>query len=133
MSKGAHALIGFTFLNKLVTILQKHLYLYNYIQMILFKSNKASPRYHKSQPRPILHLHLTSLYKLLPPLGPFCELLGICLLNLRPLMDTVHYIIAQPVTVIYPLYCTLVVTNLYVTKKQKNVTNTQMQKRQNFF
>lgn len=54
----------------------------------------------------------TFFYELPPALPPFCELLGVGLLNTCPLMNAVHQIIAESVAIIYPFHCSLVITNL---------------------
>lgn len=54
----------------------------------------------------------TFLDQLLPPLGPVSQLLGISLLDLGPLVDAVHQVIAEPVPVVNPLHRPLVVPHL---------------------
>lgn len=54
----------------------------------------------------------TFLNELPPPLGPVSELLGIGLLNLGPLVHTVHEVIAEPVSIVNPLHRALVVPHL---------------------
>lgn len=54
----------------------------------------------------------TFFYELPPAPSPFCELLGVGLFNTCPLMNAVHQIIAESVAIIYPFYCSLVITDL---------------------
>jgi len=56
--------------------------------------------------------HGTFLDELPPPLGPVGELLGVGLLDLGPLMHTVHEVIAEPVPVVNSLHRALVVPHL---------------------
>lgn len=66
---------------------------------------------------------LTFFYELPPPLAPFCELLCIGLFNACPLVQTVHEIATEPMAIIYPFYCSLVVTNLRSSNKEKMIQN----------
>lgn len=60
---------------------------------------------------------LTFFYELPPPLAPFCELLCVAFFNTRSLMKTIHEIITEPITIIYPFHCSLVVSNLKNSKR----------------
>lgn len=55
---------------------------------------------------------LTFVYQLSPPLGPLSQLLCIGFLDFGTLLDAVHQVIAEPVTIINPFHCTFVVPNL---------------------
>lgn len=54
----------------------------------------------------------TLLHKLPPAPGPLGELLGICLLDARPLVQAVHEVAAQAVAIVDPLHGPLVVPDL---------------------
>lgn len=55
---------------------------------------------------------LTFVYQLSPPLGPLSQLLCIGFLEFGALLDAVHQVIAEPVTIINPFHRTFVVPNL---------------------
>lgn len=55
---------------------------------------------------------LAFVYQLSPSLGPLGQLLCVGFLDFGTLLDAVHQVIAEPVTIVNPFNCTLVVSNL---------------------
>lgn len=65
----------------------------------------------RSQSAPLRYFP-TFFYELPPALSPLGELLGVSLLNTRPLMDAVHQLVTETVAIIYPFDRFLVVADL---------------------
>lgn len=62
----------------------------------------------------------TFVYQLSPALGPFSQLLCICLFNTGSLVNTVHQVITQTIPIFHPLYSPFVITNLGRRGKDKS-------------
>ena len=55
---------------------------------------------------------LTFVYQLPPSLGPVSQLLWVGSLDFGTLLDAVHHVITEPMTIVNPFHCSFVVPNL---------------------
>lgn len=73
----------------------------------------------------------TFLHDAPPLLGPVTELQSVTLLDLCSLLETADQLITQPVTVVYPLHCSFIVSRLQMKTKRtdsaESHTGTHMQ------
>lgn len=75
-----------------------------------------------------LHCHVMSptfVYQLPPSLGPLRQLLCVGFLDFATLLDAVHQVIAEPVTIVNALHAALVVPDLTSEKSHSVKSHSQ--------